>query len=64
MWCPLVLFTLQDKSWCGMRPVPRDPLALQERIMSALLGDIADTKAKGFPRLDALRSLRFNEEGK
>lgn len=40
-----------------MKPVPSDPWALQARMMSALVDDIADPKAKGFPRLDALREV-------
>jgi len=39
-----------------MKPLPNDPYAFQERVMSALIGDIADTGAAGFPRMDALRA--------
>lgn len=50
-----------------MKPVPSEPWALQARIMSALIGDIADPKAKGFDRLDALRASKMaikKEQGK
>lgn len=40
-----------------MRELPSDPFAFQDRVMEALLGDIWDPKAKGFPRLDALREV-------
>ena len=40
-----------------MKPIPSDPFAFQARVMDALLGDIGDTRAKGFPRLDALREI-------
>lgn len=39
-----------------MKPVPENPYAFQDRMMTALIGDIWDTKAKGTPRLDALRA--------
>jgi hypothetical protein len=39
-----------------MRDIPSDPYAFQARVMDALMGDIADTKAKGFDRLEALKA--------
>jgi hypothetical protein len=47
-----------------VKPVPRDPYALQGRIMSALMDDIADRNQSGFGRLDALRaSAKAAREG-
>lgn len=36
-----------------------DPLAAQQRVINALLEDIADPTAKGFPRVDKLRREEF-----
>lgn len=42
----------------SMKRIPSDdPYAFQERIMSALIGDIRDRKARGFPRLNAIREI-------
>ncbi len=41
-----------------MNPLPKDPLALQARVMTALLGDIADVGSPTFKRLDALRQVQ------
>lgn len=46
-----------------MKPLPTNPFERQERAMAALLGDIADTKAKGFERLDALHAIHRDRAG-
>ena len=43
-----------------MRELPTDPFAFQARVMDALIGDIQDRNASGFPRLDALREISKN----
>ena len=40
-----------------MRPLPRNPYAFQARIISALIDDLSDTQARGYPRLEAIRSI-------
>lgn len=46
-----------------MKPPPADPFALHARIMDALIADIRDSRAAGFPRVDALRQrLRATDE--
>lgn len=40
-----------------MKPLPTDPFAFRAHVFAALCDDIADTKARGFPRTDALREI-------
>jgi len=44
-----------------MKTPPINPLALRDRVMSALLDDIADTNARIFKRVDALREIARQE---
>jgi hypothetical protein len=41
-----------------MKPMPSNWRGKQDRMMSALMGDILDTGQKGFARLDALRAAK------
>ena len=47
-----------------MRELPTDSFAFQARIMDALIGDIQDRSASGFPRLDALREVSNQSKGR
>lgn len=47
-----------------MNPIPRDPHEFAHRVFQALIGDIDDPKARGFPRLDALRATKMATDEK